>query len=224
MIASDMASRIDHTNLKPEARPEEMDRLCAEAGQHGFAAVCVNPIWVAQCANNMSGSRVRVASVIGFPFGASRTNTKVDEARRAIDDGAVEIDMVLRIGDLLAGHTSVVRDDIAAVVDAVHAASPEHELKVIIETALMNRDQIIAACRCCAEAQADFVKTSTGFHPAGGATSDAVRLLHRYASPLRVKASGGIRTLVVAKAMIEAGASRLGTSSGVAIMKELAGG
>jgi deoxyribose-phosphate aldolase len=161
--------------------------------------------------------------VVGFPFGGNRTDTKVDETRRAIDDGAVEIDMVPRMGDLIAGNESVVRDDIAAVVDVVHAASPEHELKVILETAALSRDRIITACRCCAEARADFVKTSTGFHPAGGATVEAVRLLHRYASPLKIKASGGIRTLVVAQAMIEAGASRLGMSSGPAIMEELLG-
>lgn len=221
MTPSELASRIDHANLKPEAVSEAIDKLCEEAGRYGFVAVCVNPIWVARCAGRLAGTKVRVCSVVGFPFGANRTDTKVDETRRAIDDGAVEIDMVLRVGDLIAGNESVVRDDIAAVVEVVHTASPEHELKVILETAVLNRDQIIAACRCCSEAQADFVKTSTGFHPAGGATAEAVRLLHRYASPLRVKASGGIRTLAVARAMIEAGASRLGMSSGPAIMEEL---
>ena len=221
MTTEDLAGRIDHTILKSEAGPAAIDALCEEAGRYGFAAVCVNPIWVARGAQRLAGGKVRVASVIGFPLGANRTDTKVDEARRAIDDGAVEIDMVLRVGDLIAGNMSAVRDDIAAVVAAVTAASSEHELKVILETAALNRDQIVAACRCCAEAQADFVKTSTGFHPAGGATAEAVRLLHRYASPLRVKASGGIRTLAVARAMIEAGASRIGTSSGPAIVEEL---
>ncbi len=185
-----------------------------------FNAVCVNPIWVKQCTHRLKGTKVRVASVIGFPFGANKTETKVDEARRVIEDGAVELDMVARIGDLIAGNTSVVRDDIAAVVDVVHGTSPDHELKVILETAALTPEQIIAGCRCCAEAQADFVKTSTGFHPAGGATSEAVRLLHRYATPLRVKASGGISTLARAQAMIKAGAYRLGTSSGPAILEE----
>jgi deoxyribose-phosphate aldolase len=221
MNATDLASRIDHTILKPEALPEAIDKLCDEAGRYGFMAVCVNPIWVARCRERLAGSKVRVASVIGFPLGANRTDTKVDETRRAIDDGATEIDMVVRLGDLIAGNMSVVGEDIAAVVGAVHAASPEHLLKVILETSALNRDQIIAACRCCVEAQADFVKTSTGFHPSGGASAEAVRLMHRYASPLQVKASGGIRSLTVARAMIEAGASRLGTSSGPAIMEEL---
>ncbi len=220
MNATELAARIDHTILKPEALSGAIDKLCEEAGRYAFMAVCVNPIWVARCRDLLAGTKVRVASVIGFPLGAHRTDTKVDEARRAIDDGATEIDMVVRLGDLIEGNMSVVRDDIVAVVDAVHAASSEHELKVILETAALNRDQIIAACRCCAEAQADFVKTSTGFHPSGGASAEAVRLLHRYASPLKVKASGGIRSLAVAQAMIQAGASRLGTSSGPAIMEE----
>jgi deoxyribose-phosphate aldolase len=221
MNAQDLARMIDHTVLKPEALPAAIDRLCDEAGEWGFMAVCVNPIWVRRCAERLQGTGVRVASVIGFPLGASRTDTKVDETRRAIDDGAIEIDMVARIGDLLAGNTAVVRDDIAAVVDAVHAASTDHELKVILETAALNRDQIIAGCRCCAEAQADFVKTSTGFHPAGGASAEAVRMLHRYSSPLKVKAAGGIRTLAMARVMIEAGAARIGTSAGPAIMNEM---
>ncbi|MBI4581493.1 MAG: deoxyribose-phosphate aldolase [Planctomycetes bacterium] len=221
MNAQEIASMIDHTILKPEAVPQAIDKLCDEAGRYGFIAVCVNPIWVKRCAERLRATKVRVASVIGFPLGASRTDVKVDETRRAIDDGAVEIDMVIRVGDLIADGTSVVRDDIAAVADAVHAASPEHELKVILETAALTREQLIAGCRCCAEALADFVKTSTGFHPAGGATVDAVRLLHRYASPLKVKAAGGIRTLAAAQAMIAAGATRIGTSSGPAIIDEL---
>lgn len=220
MNVRDLAAMIDHTVLKPEALPAVIDKVCDEAVSYGFIAVCVNPIWVKRCSERLAGTSVRVASVIGFPLGTSRTDTKVDEARRAIEDGAIEIDMVARIADLIAGNTSIVRDDVAAVVDAVRSASAEHELKVILETAALTPDQIIAACRCCAEAQADFVKTSTGFHPTGGATSEAVRLLHRYASPLRVKASGGIRSLSVAQAMIKAGASRLGTSSGPAIIEE----
>jgi deoxyribose-phosphate aldolase len=220
MNIHELAAMIEHTVLKPEAVSSAIDRLCDEAGAYGFIAVCVNPIWVKRCSERLTGTSVRVASVIGFPLGANRTDTKVDEARRAIDDGAIEIDMVARVGELIAGNTSAVRDDIAAVVDAVHAASPEHELKVILETAVLIPDQIIAGCRCCAEAQADFVKTSTGFHPAGGATGEAVRLLYRYASPLRVKAAGGIRTLSMAQAMIKAGASRIGTSSGPAIIEE----
>jgi len=218
MKPQDLAAAIDHTILKPEATAAQIDKLCDEAMRYCFAAVCVNPIWVARCSRRMSNSAVRVASVIGFPLGASRTDTKVDETRRAIDDGAREIDMVVRLGDLVAGETSVVRDDIAAVADAVHAASSDHHLKVILETAALNEAQIIAGCRCAIEARADYVKTSTGFHPAGGATVESVRLLARHGAPLKVKAAGGIRNFPTMRTMIEAGASRIGCSAGPKIM------
>lgn len=214
----DLASRIEHTLLKPEATPDAIDRLCEEAVEHGFVAVCVNPVWVARCATRLAGSTVRVATVIGFPLGATLTAVKVAEARRAIDDGVVELDMVVLLGHLAAGETGAVRDDIAAVVDVCRAASSDHLLKVILETAALSEERIVAGCRCVAEAQADFVKTSTGFHPAGGATVEAVRLLHRLAAPIRVKAAGGIRDLAAARAMIDAGAHRIGTSAGVAIV------
>ncbi len=221
MTRKELAPFIEHTILKPEARAADIDRLCDEALEHGFGGVCVNPIWVRRCAARLQDSPVKVVSVIGFPLGASRTETKVDETRRATDDGAIEIDMVVRLGDLIDGNTQLVRDDIAAVADAVHAASADHALKVILETAALDRDQLVAGCRCAAEAQADFVKTSTGFHPSGGASVEAVRQLFRHASPLRVKAAGGIRDLTTAAAMIQAGAARLGTSSGPKIMSEL---
>jgi len=218
MNPHDLAAAIDHTNLKPQATAAHIDKLCDEAMRYRFVAVCVNPIWVARCAGRLASSEVRIASVIGFPLGASRTDTKVDETRRAIADGAVEIDMVARLGDLVAQNTSAVRDDIAAVADAVHDASPDHHLKVILETAALTREQIIAGCRCAVEARADYVKTSTGFHSAGGATVEAVRLLREYGSPLKVKAAGGIRNLPTARTMIEAGASRIGCSAGPKIM------
>jgi len=224
MDSETLAAAIEHTLLKSEATPALIERLCDEAVQHGFVGVCVNPIWVSPCARRLAGSPVKVVSVIGFPLGASTTCTKVAETEQAIEDGAVEIDMVVRVGDLIAGETSSSRDDIRAVVDAVHGASPDHLLKVILETAALTPEQIVTGCRCSAEAQADFVKTSTGFHPAGGASVESVRLLHKHASPLRVKAAGGIRDLAGARAMIEAGASRLGCSSSVAIMKELDAG
>jgi len=231
MSPDELAAVIDHTNLRPEATAAQIDQLCDEAVEYGFAAVCVNPIWVARCAARLgwpvaspggasAGSRVRIVSVAGFPLGASRTDTKVDEARRAIDDGAVEIDMVVRLGDLVAGNASAVRGDLAAVVETVHAASPAHLLKVILETAALNEEQMVSGCRWAAQARADFVKTSTGFHPAGGATVDAVRLLHERASPLQVKAAGGIRDLATALAMIEAGASRLGCSTSPRIIQQ----
>ena len=217
-----LARMIDHTLLKPEALPSQVDQLCDEALQWEFAAVCVNPLYVARCAKRLVSSPVAVATVCGFPLGATTTPDKRDEARRAVESGAAEIDMVVRVGELIAGERQAVRDDIAAVVDAVRRARPAALIKVILETAALNDDQIIAGCRCCAEAQADYVKTSTGFHPAGGATVQAVRLLHRHASPLKVKAAGGIRDLATARAMIDAGAARLGMSASVAVMKELA--
>ncbi len=221
MTRQQLASKIDHTLLKPEATPEMIDRLCDEAMEHGFVAVCVNPIWVARCRERLLGSPVLIASVVGFPLGANVTAIKEEETRRAIEHGATEIDMVIRLGDLIAGNTGLVRDDIAAVAHVVHTASPQHTLKVILETAALTKDQIIAGCRCAAEAEADFVKTSTGFHPAGGATIEAVRLLHRHSAPIKVKAAGGIRDLATARAMLEAGASRLGCSASVKLLEEL---
>lgn len=221
MTREQLACCIDHTLLKPEATPDMIDRLCDEAVEHGFAIVCVNPIWVARSARRLARSTTRVCAVVGFPLGASRTESKVDETRRAIGDGAFEIDMVIRVGDLIAGNGTVVRDDMAAVADVVHAASPNHLLKVILETAALTPQQVIAGCRCAAEAQVDFVKTSTGFHPAGGATVEAVRLLHKHASPIKVKASGGIRSAATARAMLEAGAARLGCSNSIAILDEI---
>lgn len=221
MTARELARLIDQTDLRPEATAADIDRLCDQACEWGFYAVCVNPVFVARAARRLGGAGPVVVSVAGFPLGAVLTDIKAEEARRAVGEGAREIDMVLRIGDLRAGDTRAVRDDIAAVVDAVRAVLPEGVIKVIFETAVLAREQIVAGCRCCAEAQADFVKTSTGFHPAGGATVEAVRLLHRFATPMKVKAAAGIRDFKTAKAMIDAGAARIGTSAGVAIMKDL---
>lgn len=222
------ARTIDHTLLRSDATPDEIDRLCDEGLRYGFAGVCVNPRFVRQAAKRLSACRSAGAnayipalvSVAGFPLGASTTATKVDEARRAMDDGACEIDMVICLGALRAGDRLAVRKDIEAVARAVHQARSDGVLKVILETGALSEDQIMLGCRCCAEGEADFVKTSTGFHPSGGATVEHVRLLHRCASPLRVKASGGIRTAATARTMLEAGAARIGTSSGVAIVEE----
>lgn len=216
-----MARVIDHTLLKPEGTPAQIDRLCDEARTWAFAAVCVNPLYVSRCVARLRGAESVVATVCGFPLGASTTADKCEEARRAVEAGALEIDMVLRIGELIAGEVRAVRDDIAAVVETVKRARSEALVKVIFETGVLTPDQIIAACRASAEAQADFVKTSTGFHPAGGATVEAVRLMHRHASPIQVKAAGGIRDLATARAMLEAGASRLGMSASVAVMEAL---
>src|SRR5690349_2692642 len=220
MTPTDFASKIEHTLLKAEATPAMIDQLCDEAIRYGFAAVCVNPTYVAHCEERIGGSHSVIATVVGFPLGATRTDVKVKETLRAIDDGALEIDMVIRLGDLIAGNTVAVCDDIAAIADAVHTASSRHELKVILETAALTEEQIRRGCQCAAEARADFVKTSTGFHPAGGATVQAVRLM-RQCSRLKIKAAGGIRDLAAAQALLDAGAVRLGCSASVNIMQQL---
>jgi len=223
MTPEQLAAKIDHTLLKAEATPQQIDRLCDEAVELGVYAVCVNPIYVHRAADRLAkvsaNAKVKVATVVGFPLGASLTATKVDEARRAIDDGAIEIDMVASIGRLIAGDGAAIGDDLAAVADCVHAASINHQIKVILETAALTDEQIILGCRCAAEAQADFVKTSTGFHPAGGATVEAVKFLRKTAAPIKVKAAGGIRDLAIALAMIDAGADRIGISATSAILQ-----
>lgn len=219
VTARDLARFIDHTALKPEALASDVDRLCDEAREYQFAAVCVNSYWVPRCVDRLRGTEIAVASVAGFPLGAASTSAKAAEARDAVRAGASEIDMVVNLGELLSGQTRSVTADIASVVDAVRGVREQALLKVILETRALTHEQIIAGCRCVAEAQADFVKTSTGFHAAGGATVEHVRLLHKHAAPIRVKASGGIRDLPTALAMIEAGASRLGMSASVGVMQ-----
>jgi len=219
MTDEQLARLIDHTLLRPETTTDQIDRLCAEAQAYNFCAVCVNPLHVARAAGRLAGGTTVVASVAGFPLGAARSAVKREEARRAIEEGAREIDMVVDLGGLIEGQVQRVTDDIRAVCETVHAAGPEHGLKVILETAALNAVQIGQGCHCCVAAGADFVKTSTGFHPAGGATLEAVRLLRQQAPGLGVKAAGGIRDRAAAVAMIEAGATRLGTSSGPAILR-----
>jgi deoxyribose-phosphate aldolase len=218
---AELARRIDHTLLKPEATRADVERLCDECLQHEFFACCVNPLWVTLCAQRLAGSRSAVAAVAAFPLGASLPAVKADEARRAIDQGAREIDMVANLGALRDGDGRSAASDIAAVVDAARRTRPGTLVKVILETAALTDEQIVLGCRCAAEGQADFVKTSTGFHPAGGARVEHVALLRRHAAPMRVKASGGIRDLPAALAMLEAGADRLGLSAGVAILAGL---
>ncbi len=222
MSPSELAKRFDHTLLKPEATPHQVDKLCDEAMEFGFHCVCVNPVYVPRCVARLSGSGVVVGSVAGFPLGCCEAQTVADEARRAVDAGAEEVDMVTWIGGLIAQETKCVIAGILAVARVVHAAGPRRILKVILETAALTDEQIILGCRCCAEGEADFVKTSTGFHQAGGASAEHVRLLHRHASPIKVKASGGIRDLDTALKMLEAGADRLGASASVTIVQDLA--
>lgn len=228
ITAAELASAIDHTILTPQATDSEVDAMCDQALEYGFGGICVNPRFVQRVANRLARAslpanahRPIVVSVTGFPLGASRSDTKADEAARAMDDGAGEIDMVALIGALIDGDGRAVRRDIEAVARAVHQADPPGKLKVILEVGALSTDRIILGCRCCAEGEADFVKTSTGMHASGGATVEHVRLLRRCAAPLGVKAAGGIRTADQAIAMLNAGACRIGTSSGITIVQEL---
>lgn len=212
--AAEMASLIDHTLLRADASQAEVRRYCVQAAEHGFASVCVNPVHVALVARELSAARSVACSVVGFPLGATTPEDKAAEAARALTNGAAEIDMVIDVGALKEGRQAAVATDVAAVRAATRGAV----LKVIIETCLLDDDQKRAACRIAAEAGADFVKTSTGFST-GGATVADVALMRAAVGPtLGVKASGGIRSFEQAKAMIEAGATRIGASSGVALI------
>jgi deoxyribose-phosphate aldolase len=212
-----LAAIIDHTNLRPEATPDQIVRLCEEAHEYGFGAVMVNPCHVALASANLQNSGVKVGAVVGFPLGATLTSVKVFETRETLKLGAREIDMVLNIGALKAGDRDLVSSDIAGVADLVHERKAL--LKVILETVLLTQEEKLAACAISEKAGADFVKTSTGFL-GGVATVEDVALM-RGAVKIGVKASGGIRTANDARAMIEAGANRLGTSSGLSIVREL---
>jgi len=212
-----LAPMIDHTVLKPDVPRDQIVQLCREALQHGFAAVCVNPVWVRLCADILKGSSVKTCTVIGFPLGASMTDVKAYETRRAIQDGANEIDMVINVGALKGGETGQVEADIRGVVQVAQEYGAL--VKVIIETCLLSREEKITACLLSKKAGAQFVKTSTGFSTAGATVEDIRLMKETVGDALRVKASGGIRTLALAQAMVRAGASRIGTSSGVAMMQ-----
>lgn len=210
---------IDHTLLKADSNAQAVQKLCDEAMQYGFYSVCVNGVWVPACKKALSGSQVHISVVCGFPLGANDSAVKAYEAAKAAEAGADEIDMVLQVGQLMAGNYDAVREDIRAVVEAVKGQAI---VKVIFETGFLNDEQKIAACRLSEEAGAHYVKTSTGFGP-GGATVEDIRLMRaNVSSSIGVKASGGVRDLAAAINMIEAGATRLGTSSGVAIVNGFA--
>ncbi len=216
-----LAGLIDHTLLNPTATREEIIALCGEAREYGFAAVCINPFWVPVAAEQLSGSAVAVCTVIGFPLGATATAAKACEAGQAVQSGALEVDMVLNIGALLDGDTDMVVKDIRAVVEASRVHNPAAITKVIIETCYLNREQKILACRLASRAGAGFVKTSTGFGPEGAAVEDVALLRATVGPVMGVKASGGIKTAGHALAMLQAGASRIGASAGVQILKEM---
>jgi deoxyribose-phosphate aldolase len=219
--AKDWAGLIDHTLLKPEATDDDIRKLCEEASRYRFASVCVNPTWVRAAACNLSGTGIPVCTVIGFPLGATLADVKAYEARRAIFDGAREVDMVINIGALKSGDDCLVEHDIRSVVEVAH----EYDAicKVIIETALLTDDEKVRACLAAKKAGADFVKTSTGFSKGGATVADIALMRRTVGSELGVKASGGVKGLDDARKLVEAGATRIGASVGVKIAQEAAG-
>ncbi|MCR4406780.1 MAG: deoxyribose-phosphate aldolase [Anaerolineae bacterium] len=217
-MAQDLARMIDHTLLKPDATQAEIAQLCYEAKKYDFATVCVNPANVKLCAELLKGSPVKVCAVVGFPLGATPPEVKAYEAQQAINDGASEVDMVINIGALKSRDYALVERDIATVARTCHNSGAI--LKVIIEAALLTDEEKIKACALAKAAGADYVKTSTGFGP-GGATAADVALMRRVVGPeMGVKAAGGIRSFETARQMIEAGATRIGASAGVKIVRE----
>ena len=216
-----VAKLIDHTVLKPEATAEDIDKLCAEAAQYGFYSVCVNPVWVAKAKQLLRGTSVKVCAVVGFPLGAQAPEIKILEARRALREGAQEIDMVINIGALKSKDDRLVARDIRGVVEVCDEARAVS--KVILETALLSDEEKVRGCELSMKAGADFVKTSTGFSK-GGATPEDIALMARVVAPrkLGVKASGGVRTYADLMKMVEAGATRVGSSNSVKILEEAA--
>ena len=220
--AREVARYIDHTLLKPDATRDEILKVCEEGVRFGFASVCINPIWVRDAACALRGSGVKVCTVIGFPLGANEPDTKAYEARRAIFDGASELDMVINIGALKSGDHDLVSRDIRGVVQVAHEVG--YICKVIIETALLTDDEKVSACLIAKEAGADFVKTSTGFSKGGATAADVALMRRAVGGQMGVKASGGVRDLKQAQEMIHAGATRIGASVGVKIIQEIVGG
>jgi deoxyribose-phosphate aldolase len=220
-MASDLAQLIDHTLLKPEATAADVERVCAEAVRYGFKAVCLNPYWVSRAAGVLAETGVTLCSVADFPFGASRVDVKAGEAARAVADGAGEIDMVVNLGALRSGDLAALDADVRAV-----RAATQGVLKVIVEASALTEDELVTATEIAAGAGADFVKTSTGYHPSGGARLADLRLIKETiektgrADTVSIKASGGIRDLAFARELLDAGATRLGLSSGVALVEQ----
>lgn len=210
---------IDHTLLKPQATKAQILKLCDEALEYDFASVCVNPYWVKTCAEKLKGSDVMVCTVIGFPLGATTSETKAFETKQAIAQGADEVDMVMNIGALIDGDTYTVIKDIEAVVEAANGKC----VKVILETCLLSDEQITLACECCVKAKATFVKTSTGFSTAGANPHVVKVMVDAVKGACKVKAAGGVRTPEEMDEMIRIGADRIGTSSGVKLMNNESG-
>ena len=228
MTATELAGRIDHTILKPEALAPEVHKVVSEAMAYQFASVCIAPAWVAKVADMLKGSGVKCCTVVGFPHGTSKSTVKAIEAVAAIKDGAQEVDVVAFLPFLLNHDVDAAKGELIEVVRAARAVRADVVIKVIVESAALlklggekGERAIATACRAVRESGCDFIKTSTGFHPAGGASLEAVRLMKKYGEGLLVKASGGIRDASTAVAMIEAGADRLGLSASVGIVEEM---
>ncbi len=212
-----LASKIDHTVLKPDCRLDDIKKLCAEAIEYDFGAVCVPPFYIKDAARILEEAKPKVSSVIGFPFGYAATAAKVEEIKRAINDGADELDVVVNICAVKDGQWSFVKNDIDSMTRAIHLKGKV--VKIILETSLLSEEEIVQLCNICREVEVDFVKTSTGQN--GGATLETVQLLRQHLpNGVKIKASGGIRNLQQAQALIDAGAARLGTSAGIAIVQE----
>jgi deoxyribose-phosphate aldolase len=227
MTVPELVSLIDHTILKPEALPGDVDRAAAEAVEHGFCCVCVAPKFVGQVSSRLRGSSVKTCAVVGFPHGTNKGTLKAIEASSTIKDGADEIDVVAHIPNLLLLDFASAKAELLEIVRAARATRRDVVIKVIVESAVLmqlgngkSEAAIAIACQAVRESGCDFIKTSTGFHPAGGASVEAVGLMKKHGEGLQIKASGGIRDWAAAKAMLDAGADRLGLSSSVAILKE----
>jgi deoxyribose-phosphate aldolase len=219
MLSTELAKYFDHTILKPAATAAEVANICQEAISYDFFSVCINPVHVKRVSDLLSGTAVKVCSVVGFPLGANTSDLKALETRQAITDGADEIDMVINVGALKDKDFDFVENDIKAVVNAASGKI----VKVIIETCLLEKSEIVEVCEIAKKAGAHFVKTSTGFAGGGASPEDVALMKKTVGGELQVKASGGIKSLADAEKMIEAGADRIGASAGVAIMKELEG-
>jgi deoxyribose-phosphate aldolase len=214
-LASELARFIDHTLLKPEATEEQVNKLCEEAAKHHFYSVCVNSSWAEHCARKLGGTGVKVCAVVGFPLGAMDSRAKAFEARTAIANGAHEIDMVMNVGAMKAKNLKLVREDMLSVRRACRTGIL---LKVILETCMLSDEEKVLACQIAKDVECDFVKTSTGFNKGGATVADIALMRHTVGPKMGVKAAGGVRSYEDAIAMINAGATRLGTSSGAAIV------
>lgn len=231
MTPAELASRIDHTVLKPESQVAEVDRVIAEAIEHKFCSVCIAPIFVAHAREKLRGTGVLVCTVCAFPHGTSKSIMKAIEATGLVKDGADEVDVVAHLPYLAAGNLDAARAELIELVKAVRAARRDTIVKVIVESGYLlslgadaGERAIETACRAVRESGCDFIKTSTGFHPTGGATVEAVRLMKKHGDGIRIKAAGGMRDLASTLRMIDAGADRLGMSASVAVVNELTSG